>query len=231
MLIISILYQIISSSVTFRRDKSMLYSRISILIMLYSSILVYNSLSVSSLSKGIGLYNGLFHITPLTQGFSLFILIITTIILFITAFYTRKDGSDKKIEQFKVIEYSLLISFIVSGALLLVCASDLVSVFISIELQSYGLYLLCTIYRNSERATLGGLTYFLLGGLSSCFILLGIALLYVNTGTTNLDNIYIITNLAEYNILSPYNYDNINYALIIMCIGFLFKVAGAPFHT
>jgi len=41
--------------------------------------------------------------------------------------------------------------------------NDLVSIFLSIELQSYGLYLLSTIYRNSELATTGGLIYFLLG--------------------------------------------------------------------
>src|ERR1700760_935529 len=133
MLIISLFIHIISSAVTYRRDKSMTYSRISILIMIYSAILVYNSLNVSALAKGIGIYNGLYHITSITQGFSLLILIITTIILFLTAFYTKKVGSetfDKKLEQFKIIEYSLLITFIVTGALLLVCASDLVSVFI-----------------------------------------------------------------------------------------------------
>jgi len=41
-------------------------------------------------------------------------------------------------------------------------------------------------------------TYFLLGGgLSSCFILLGISLLYANSGTTNLDGLYIITSLSD----------------------------------
>jgi len=48
--------------------------------------------------------------------------------------------------------------------------NDLVSIFLAIELQSYGLYILSTIYRNSELSTTGGLMYFLLGGLSSCFI-------------------------------------------------------------
>jgi hypothetical protein len=51
--------------------------------------------------------------------------------------------------------------------------NDLVSIFLSIELQSYGLYILSTIYRNSELSTTGGLMYFLLGALSSGFILLG----------------------------------------------------------
>jgi NADH-ubiquinone oxidoreductase chain 2 len=72
-----------------------------------------------------------------------------------------------------------------------------VSIFLSIELQSYGLYLLSTLYRNSEKATSGGLTYFLLGGLASCFILLGSALLYANSGTTSLDGIYVIASISD----------------------------------
>jgi NADH-ubiquinone oxidoreductase chain 2 len=91
----------------------------------------------------------------------------------------------------------LILLFIITGAVFLVSTSDLVSIFLSIELQSYGLYLLSTLYRNSELATNGGLTYFLLGGLSSCFILLGTALLYANSGTTNLDGIYVITSLSD----------------------------------
>src|SRR5436853_289730 len=73
----------------------------------------------------------------------------------------------------------------------------IVSIFISIELQSYGLYLLSTLYRNSELATTSGLTYFLLGGLSSCFILLGTSLLYANSGTTSLEHLYVITSISD----------------------------------
>ena len=86
-------------------------------------------------------------------------------------------------EQFKITEYPLIILFIVTGAVFLMSTNDLVSIFLSIELQSYGLYILSTIYRNSELSTTGGLIYFLLGGLSSCFILLGTSLLYANSGT------------------------------------------------
>jgi len=100
-------------------------------------------------------------------------------------------------EQYKIIEYPLIILFIVLGSLFLISTSDLVSIFLSIELQSYGLYLLSTIYRNSESATSGGLMYFLLGGLSSCFILLSTSLLYANSGTTNLDNLYIVTSISD----------------------------------
>lgn len=91
----------------------------------------------------------------------------------------------------------LILLFVVSGAIFLMSTNDLVSIFLSIELQSYGLYLLSTIYRNSELATTGGLIYFLLGGLSSCFILLGTSLLYANSGTTNMDGLYVITSISD----------------------------------
>ena len=57
-------------------------------------------------------------------------------------------------QQFKIMEYPLIILFIIIGAIFLLSTSDLVSVFLSIELQSYGLYLLSTLYRNSELATI-----------------------------------------------------------------------------
>jgi NADH-ubiquinone oxidoreductase chain 2 len=59
--------------------------------------------------------------------------------------------------------YPLIILFVITGAIFLISTNDLVSIFLSIELQSYGLYILSTIYRNSELSTTGGLIYFLLG--------------------------------------------------------------------
>src|SRR6201998_4418662 len=111
--------------------------------------------------------------------------------------YYRNKIINKTGEQFKIIEYPLIILFIIIGSAFLISTSDLISIFLSIELQSYGLYLLSTLYRNSELATSGGLTYFLLGGLSSCFILLGTSLLYSNSGLTNLDGLYLIIDLSD----------------------------------
>jgi NADH:ubiquinone oxidoreductase subunit 2 (subunit N) len=122
--------------------------------------------------------------------------------------YYQTSILNKMGEQYKIIEYPLILLFIIIGALFLISTSDLVSIFLSIELQSYGLYLLSTIYRNSESATSGGLMYFLLGGLSSCFILLSTSLLYANSGTTNLDSLYIITSISD---IAQYNSSNILY--------------------
>jgi NADH-ubiquinone oxidoreductase chain 2 len=154
---------------------------------------------------------------------------------------------NKMSEQYRIIEYPLIVLFCLTGAIFLMSSYDIVSIFLSLELQSYGLYLISSIYRNSESSISAGLTYFLLGGLSSCIILLGIALLYINTGSTNLENIYIlnsISNAYSSNIiyediysdnLSVYKYIYMQYTFIqlplsIISVGLLFKIASAPFH-
>ena len=133
-------------------------------------------------------------------------------------------------EQYRIIEYSLMLLFIIAGGLFLISCSDIVSIFLSIELQSYGLYLLSTIYRNSELSTSAGLTYFLLGSLSSCFILLGTSLLYINYGTTSLEGYYVINNVCDFSVNSLNKPLYLNIPLLIMSVGFLFKVSAAPFH-
>ena len=256
MLISLLIFLLLSNAVTIKRDKSILFSRIVIKALLLTSFLAYNNLFITPLSKGIGIYGGLFNVTTFTQSFNIFILVVSAIILTLTAFFPRKvyierHSSIYKLltyklsynknvicnktgEQFRIIEYGLITVFILCGAIFLMSTADLVSVFLSIELQSYGLYILSTLYRDSESATASGLTYFLLGGLSSCFILLGSALLYANCGTTNLDNIYVITSLNEIASTDSLVYFNQPYyfhlSLVIMFVGFLFKVSAAPFH-
>jgi NADH-ubiquinone oxidoreductase chain 2 len=157
------------------------------------------------------------NITNITQIFHIFIFFISALILQLTSFFPRKVVTSSSIqdilfnsfsyfrtkinnkmgEHLKIIEYPLILLFIIAGANFLMSSSDLISIFLSIELQSYGLYLLSTIYRNSELSTTGGLIYFLLGGLSSCFILLGISLLYANSGSTNMDGLYVITSISN----------------------------------
>jgi NADH-ubiquinone oxidoreductase chain 2 len=251
---LSLIFLLFSNAVSIRRDKSILFSRVVIISLIFASFIALNSLHIKPLEKGIGIYGGLFNITTFSQTFNIFIFSISAIILTLTAFYPRKVSikehlslyklltfkfsynknliSNKTGEQFRIIEYALIIVFILCGAVFLISTGDLISIFLSIELQSYGLYIICTIYRDSESATASGLTYFLLGGMSSCFILLGSGLLYANTGTTNLDNIYVITSISELGFypMALYQLYYLNLALIIMCVGFLFKVSAAPFH-
>ena len=257
MTLLSAIMLLFSNAVTFRRDKSILYNRGTIIISFCGFILASQFWVLSFLVVGIGVFAGLFHITSVSLCFHIFIYILVGIIVQLTAFYPRKvtlglydnpyykiiydtvynsDFINKSGEQFKIIEYPLVILFIVSGGLFLMSSCDIVSIFLSIELQSYGLYLLITFYKNSELSTSAGLIYFLLGGLSSCFILLGTSLLYANSGLTILDGHYIITNISstaeyvKYIMSSLYDFSYINISLLILSIGLLFKTSAAPFH-
>ena len=73
MLINSILILLFSNAVTLKREKSIFYSRLSIIILITSIILGMESLYITYIYKGIGLYGGLFHITVITQTFNIFI--------------------------------------------------------------------------------------------------------------------------------------------------------------
>jgi len=266
MLITSLTLLLLSNAVSSRRDKSILFSRTTLLIFSYCFILLGFNLNLIFMDKGLSLFGGLIYCKSHSQVFSLFIILLSLIILVLTSFYPRKIlieqysslyhiiyskfiYSNTKIinkngEQFRLTEYPLIILFVVSGAIFLMSSNDLITIFLSIELQSYGLYIISTIYRNSELSTNAGLTYFLLGGLSSCIILLGQSLLYVNTGNTNLDGLFLINNIFDSivfekdfvsdlyylsNIPNTYLF-TIETSLIIMSVGFLFKISAAPFH-
>nr|YP_010540248.1 NADH dehydrogenase subunit 2 [Urnula craterium]UYF20384.1 NADH dehydrogenase subunit 2 [Urnula craterium] len=265
MLILYSIFLLVVSAVSSRREFTILLNRVTIIILSYSCIIVYDSLCVTYLDTGIGIYNGLFHSTAVTQSFGLFVYIISGIILLLTAFYPRwiqepwlpankADTANKErcyskgkiagyknvimgktAPQYTILEYPLIMLFIITGAILLMSSSDLVSMFLAIELQSYGLYIFATLYRNSEWSTSAGLTYFLLGGLSSCFILLGSALLYASCGLTSLDGIYVFYNIiSEIDPISTYPLyvkpEIFSMGFLIMSVGYLFKVSAAPFH-
>jgi NADH-ubiquinone oxidoreductase chain 2 len=88
MILISILCLLLSNAVTLRRDMSILFNRIAIIILIYCILQDVNSLSI--LSKSIGLHGGLLHISTMTQIFHIFIFIISILILQLTSFYPRK---------------------------------------------------------------------------------------------------------------------------------------------
>lgn len=76
MVIFSILFLLLSNAVTLRRDKSILFSRIVITVLLYSSLIAFYSLYFC-LDSAVGLYGGLFHVTTTTHVFHIFIFLIS----------------------------------------------------------------------------------------------------------------------------------------------------------
>lgn len=120
-------------------------------------------------------------------------------------------------------EYIILIHIALLGILLVVSSFDFILVYLAIELQSLSFYVLASLKHDSVFSTEAGLKYFILGSVSSGFLLLGISLIYGYTGLTNFEE------LIQYFLNGDLN-NMIILGLLFIIISFLFKITAAPFH-
>jgi NADH-ubiquinone oxidoreductase chain 2 len=213
------------------------------IIFLFSGVIALNALYIQLIGSGIGLYSGFFQITVISQCFDIFIFILSGLILIawpiihwpIKFNYLELNiiNNNKLIitdinkENYILPKYSILILFSSLGAGFLISSSDLISIYISIELQSFALYILATIYKDLKSSTSAGLKYFLLGGLSSSLILLGSGIIYTYTGVTNLDSIFSLISVSNNIIITQ----GVSLGIVLIFSGFFFKIAAAPFHN
>ena len=229
MIFISILTLIVAKALPYFTNNlsSIYFTRISAIIFIFAGVLSFNTLYIQSIGSGIGIYSGLFNITQVSVLIEVFILIIASLILIAWPLISAPASAPKGGAVKPATDYSLIVLFSTLGSLLLISSSDLISMYLSIELQSFGLYVLSTLYRDSESSTSAGLKYFLLGGLSSCLILLGAGLIYAYTGLTNFESIYSLISVSSLN----YIIQGFSLGLILIIIGFLFKISAAPLHN
>ena len=122
-------------------------------------------------------------------------------------------------------EYYSLMLFATAGMMLMATASDLLVIFLALEVMSLAVYVLTGIRRDSPTATEAAFKYFLLGAFSSAFFLYGIAFTYGLTGSTRLDR---IGSLMSAQSAAPTPMQLLALGLVI--VGFAFKVAAVPFH-
>ena len=119
--------------------------------------------------------------------------------------------------------YSLLL-FSTFGAMMLVAAGDLLTLFLGLETMSIGAYAMTAFRRASPRSAEAGLKYFLLGAFAAAVMLYGFALLYGVTGSTELGKIGdAIKAGASSNPL-------VIIALALILVGLAFKISAVPFH-
>ena len=120
-------------------------------------------------------------------------------------------------------EYYTLLLFSITGMMLMAQASDLIVVFIALELLSIPLYVLAAFNRSRPESEEAGLKYFLLGAFATGFVVYGTALVFGATGYTNLTAIVAYASTGTSGLLLT-----IGAALIL--VGFGFKIAAVPFH-
>lgn len=122
-------------------------------------------------------------------------------------------------------EFEPLLLFAAAGMALLGAANDLIMIFVSLEILSIALYVLCSIARRDRRSQESGLKYFVLGAVASAILLYGMALIYVATGSLELgaiaESMGMATTPARVGVLG----------LALTTVGLAYKVALVPFHA
>ena len=127
--------------------------------------------------------------------------------------------------KIKVGEYYSLILFCTVGMIILASSTDLIMIFLGIEIVSICLYVLAGIRRDDPKSNEASLKYFLLGAFATGFLLYGMTLVYGTTGTTKLVEIARLLNTGETS-----SQPLLMMGVILLVIGFGFKVASVPFH-
>nr|WBU10822.1 NADH dehydrogenase subunit 2 [Malassezia nana] len=245
MLFIALVSFVLAIPIFAKKITATLFSRITAIAFIYAAILSWNSIYYLPLSQGgIGIYSNLFHVSTITLGFQILLLIVAAMLLFawgpilsknlLPISANQKVGIEKSvnpnfIHMNTVNEYSLLILFSVLGGCLLITSYNFVSMYMSIELQSFAAYILCTLYRHSQSATAAGLKYFLLGSLASGIILLGTAVIYASTGITNFEDLAVFISVTDH--LNNFILISVAGGILLIGIGYIFKVGAAPLYN
>jgi NADH-quinone oxidoreductase subunit N len=157
--------------------------------------------------------DGMLALSPQTEMIQVALLVMAmlVILLSINATFTPHVG-----------EYLALILFATTSMMFLVSSENILLIFISLELLSLSLYILAAFNKRSIRSAEAALKYFIFGGISAAFALFGLSLVYGLSNSTNLRQIAAT-------IKSPLD-PLLFVAIVMVVIGFGFKVAAVPFH-
>jgi len=172
---------------------------------------------ISDPTLGTGWF-GMIRIDTFSLFFHTLIALITLAVLLVSFEYMD-------VQRMRSGEYYGIILFASLGMMLMSSATELVMIFIALEISSIGSYVLAAMRRRIAESAESSLKYFLLGSFATAFFLYGVALIFGATGSTN---VYTIASAIR--AMSPIP-PMIFLAVALMFIGLGFKVAAAPFHV
>ncbi|HEX7137933.1 MAG TPA: NADH-quinone oxidoreductase subunit N, partial [Vicinamibacterales bacterium] len=154
--------------------------------------------------------------------FGLFVTLILVIVGLLSIAFA---GATIDRERLPGGEYHALLLFGLAGMMLMATATDLLVIFLALEVLSLAVYVLTGIRRDSPTSSEAALKYFLLGAFSSAFFLYGIALTYGLTGSTRLARVGGLLAAQAANP-TPLQLAAVGF----LFVGFAFKVSAVPFH-
>jgi len=148
------------------------------------------------------------------------VLLVALAVTWLSPTYLQRRGLESG-------EYYVLLLAAVEGMLVLSGATNLIVVFLGIELLSIPLYVLTALNRDDALGQEGAIKYLLLGGFASAFLVYGMALLYGETGATSLTRIHaVVLRGAAGGQVDPM----LLAGVALIGVGLSFKVSAAPFH-
>jgi NADH-quinone oxidoreductase subunit N len=139
--------------------------------------------------------------------------IATLLAILLSGTYLTKMGRQRG-------DYYSLLLFSASGLVLFASTTEILGLFLGLELLSIPVYVLSGFLRRDVKSLEAGIKYFLLGAFSSAVFLFGGALIYVATGTTDLALALGRTSSGPL----------LHLGFLLLLSGFLFKTATVPFH-
>nr|YP_003795375.1 NAD2 [Phakopsora pachyrhizi]ACT15469.1 NAD2 [Phakopsora pachyrhizi] len=191
------------------------YTRLAVIIFIIS---VVEGVSIINICDGgISIYCSLVFQSDMTVIMEVLLFIVGSICLMT---FNPKGSSESP------REYSLVVIFSVIGGSMILSSNDLITIYLSTELQSFALYIIAALSRDSLRSVQASVKYFILGAWSSAFILLGVGIIYTSTGSTSLVS---MSDWISSTSIGPFS--NAGLGLIFIYSGYLFKVSAAPFHN
>ncbi|TMA79166.1 MAG: NADH-quinone oxidoreductase subunit N [Deltaproteobacteria bacterium] len=168
----------------------------------------------------IGQHGSAFNGTLVLDGYALFfdllILAVGCVVVLMSMSYVEETGIGAG-------EYYALLLFALSGMIVMASATDLILIFLGLEVMSISVYILAGAWRTQMRSNEAAMKYFLLGAFATGFLLYGIALIYGATGATRIDVIADkLGGVIDRHLLLA--------GVAMLLVAFGFKVAAVPFH-
>ena len=159
-------------------------------------------------------FNGSFVVDDFARFVKILAFGGTAVAILMSFDFVRRAGMRK-------FEYPILMLLSAVGMGMLISATDLIALYLGLELMSLSLYVIAAIDRDSAKSTEAGLKYFVLGALSSGMLLYGASLIYGATGQIS------FAGIAQ---AAPQGGLALTFGLVFLLAGLCFKVSAVPFH-